>query len=96
VAVPKQVENKIIIEMRARRALEEKGIGGYYNRDNPSFVFVYAIASAPGGKFSAFRVDWRQMMKRNARAVRVDVLLRRRASVGIAKTAVRNLLAEEA
>jgi hypothetical protein len=52
---PEEVENKT----RARRALAEKGIGGYYNRDNPSFVFVYAIACAPGGKFSAFRVDGR-------------------------------------
>jgi hypothetical protein len=56
---PEEVENKINLATRTRRALAEKGIGGYYNRDNPSFVFVYAIASAPGGKFSAFRVDGR-------------------------------------
>jgi hypothetical protein len=56
---PDEVENKIVLATRTRRALAEKGIGGYYNRNNPSVVFVYAIASAPGGKFSAFRVDGR-------------------------------------
>jgi hypothetical protein len=54
---PDEVEDKIVLAARARRELAEKGIGGYYNRHNPSVVFVYAIASAPGGKFSAFRVD---------------------------------------
>lgn len=56
---PEEVENKIVLATRARGALAERGIGGYYNRDNPSFVFVYAIASALGGKFSAFRIDGR-------------------------------------
>jgi hypothetical protein len=58
-ADPDEVKNKILLETRARGALAEKGIGGYYDRHNPSVVFVYAIASATGGKFSAFRVDGR-------------------------------------
>jgi len=58
-ADPDEVKNKLLLETRARGALAEKGIGGYYNRANPSFVFVYAIAAAAGGKFSAFRVDGR-------------------------------------
>jgi hypothetical protein len=37
-ADPDEVKNKFLLETRARRALAEKGIGGYYNRYNPLCV----------------------------------------------------------